>query len=206
MKKTYLLLMVFISFLFSCNNAKKGDSISAEKTKDIQKNESSESRKPSYAERGLAYATTTKAVLGKNLMAAIQNKGIVEAIVFCNEKAYPLTDSVAMSHHVNIKRVSDKPRNENNQANVEELELIETFKKVISNQEITVPIVKELDDKIQVFYPIITNPMCLQCHGKPNETIEKATLKKIKTLYPKDQAIGYNVNEVRGIWTVTFDK
>jgi hypothetical protein len=25
-------------------------------------------------------------------------------------------------------------------------------------------------------------------------------------LYPKDLAIGYNENEVRGIWSITFDK
>jgi mono/diheme cytochrome c family protein len=158
-----------------------------------------------YAERGLNYALTTKAVLGKNLMGTIQKKGILEALAFCNEKAYPLTDSMSVVHNATIKRVSDKPRNENNKASTEELGYIETFKQVIANNEEPSPIVKEGDDKIHVYYPITTNTMCLQCHGKPNETIEPSTLSKLSSLYPNDKAIGYDVNEVRGIWSITFD-
>ncbi|WP_298499718.1 DUF3365 domain-containing protein [uncultured Algibacter sp.] len=159
-----------------------------------------------YGERGLKYAITTKSVLGKNLMGSIQKKGILEALSFCNERAYPLTDSMSVLHDAIIKRVSDKPRNEQNQANTEELKYIETFKKVISNKEEPNPIVKELDNKVHVYYPITTNDMCLKCHGTPNKTIENKTFKKLKALYPKDKAIGYNVNEVRGIWSITFDK
>jgi cytochrome c553 len=159
-----------------------------------------------YAERGLKYALTTKAVLGKNLMGTMQKKGVIEAITFCNEKAYPLTDSVALANHATIKRVSEKPRNPNNNANSEELEYIKTFKSIIANNEDPNPIVKELENKIQVFYPITTNAMCLQCHGKPDEDIQKPTLKKIVNLYPKDKAIGYGINEVRGIWSITFNK
>ncbi|CAH8283208.1 uncharacterized protein DUF3365 [Mariniflexile fucanivorans] len=159
-----------------------------------------------YAERGLKYALTTKAVLGKNLMGTIQKKGTLEALSFCNVEAYPLTDSMAVVHNATIKRATDKPRNPQNQANTEELKYIKTFKEVVGNNEEPKPIVKELDDKVQVFYPITTNTMCLQCHGKPNETIEKSTLTKIKNLYHTDKAIGYDVNEVRGIWSITFDK
>lgn len=159
-----------------------------------------------YGERGLKYALTTKAVLGKNLMGTIQKKGTLEALSFCNERAYPLTDSMAVVHNASIKRVSDKPRNPNNKANAEELGYINTFKQVVANKEEASPIVKEMDNKVKVYYPITTNTMCLQCHGKPNETIENSTLTKIKSLYPKDKAIGYNVNEVRGIWSITFNK
>tara|TARA_R110002111_G_scaffold251556_1_gene316003 strand:- start:6231 stop:7253 length:1023 start_codon:yes stop_codon:yes gene_type:complete len=160
----------------------------------------------SYGERGLKYALTTKAVLGKNLMGTIQKKGTLEALTFCNERAYPLTDSMSVVHNAIIKRVSDKPRNPKNNANSEELDYINTFKKVIANNEEASPIVKELDNKVKVYYPITTNTMCLQCHGKPNETLENTTLTRIKSLYPLDKAIGYNINEVRGIWSITFDK
>lgn len=159
-----------------------------------------------YGERGLKYALTTKAVLGKNLMGTIQKKGITEALSFCHEQAYPLTDSMATVHNATIKRVSDKPRNPNNQANTEELEHIKTFKNSIANKQEPSPIVKEQANKVQVFYPITTNNMCLKCHGKPNETMESSIVSKIKVLYPKDKAIHYGVNEVRGIWSITFDK
>lgn len=132
-------------------------------------------------------------------MQAVQKDGTLGALCFCNEKAYPLTDSMAVVHNVNIKRVSDKPRNQDNQTNLEELEYIETFKLIIANQESPNPIVKDSDTKVQVYYPIITNAMCLQCHGQPNKSIEPSTLTKLTILYSKDKAIGYNINEVRGI-------
>ena len=159
-----------------------------------------------YGERGLKYALTTKAVLGKNLMGTIQKKGTLEALSFCNEKAYPLTDSMSVVHHAIIKRVSDKPRNQNNLANKKELAYINSFKKDIKESKEPEPIVNLLDNRVHVYYPITTNGMCLQCHGKPDQDIKKPTLSKLASLYPQDKAIGYGVNEVRGIWSISFDK
>lgn len=159
-----------------------------------------------YDERGLQYALTTKAVLGKNLMGTIQKKGTLEALSFCNERAYPLTDSMSVVHNAIITRVSDKPRNPKNQANKEELTYIEAFKKDLKNTIEPKPIVTERNNKVQVYYPITTNTMCLQCHGQPTKNIEPTTLKKLALLYPNDKAIGYDINEVRGIWSITFDK
>lgn len=159
-----------------------------------------------YGERGLKYALATKTVLGKNLMGTIQKKGTLEALSFCNERAYPLTDSMALVHNANIKRVSDKPRNSNNQANAKEIAYINTFKSNIKNSEEPKPIVEEINTKVHVYYPITTNAMCLQCHGSPNKDIQNTTLKKLTLLYPKDKAIGYDVNQVRGIWSISFDK
>jgi len=159
-----------------------------------------------YAERGLKYALTTKAVLGKNLMGTIQKKGTLEALAFCNEKAYPLTDSMSVVHNASIKRVSDKPRNQNNLANKKELTYINSFKNDIKNNTEPKPIVDVLEDKVQVYYPIKTNAMCLQCHGKPNQDIKRPILKSLANLYPDDKAVGYDLNQVRGIWSISFDK
>ncbi|SFI97914.1 c-type heme family protein [Olleya namhaensis] len=159
-----------------------------------------------YAERGLKYALTTKAVLGKNLMGTIQKKGTLEALAFCNEKAYPLTDSMSVVHNATIKRVSDKPRNQNNLANNKELTYIKSFKNDIKNNTEPKPIVDVLDSKVLVYYPITTNAMCLQCHGKPNQDIKRPTLNSLANLYPEDKATGYSINQVRGIWSVSFDK
>jgi len=159
-----------------------------------------------YSERGLKYALSTKAVLGKNLMGKIQEEGTLAALTFCNTKAYPLTDSMAVVHKARIKRVSDKPRNPNNKANNEELEYIQVFKNNIKNNEESTPIVVESSNQVNVYYPIATNGMCLQCHGTPNEQISGATIASLKTLYPNDMAVGYDINEIRGIWNVSFQK
>ncbi|MFC5193774.1 DUF3365 domain-containing protein [Bizionia hallyeonensis] len=157
----------------------------------------------SYEELGLKYAMSTKAELGKNLMGTIQKKGTLAAVEFCNIKAYPLTDSMAVMHNANIKRVSDKPRNTNNQANSSELTYITKFKKDVAANLEPKAIIEETGDTVHFYYPIVTNTMCLQCHGK---AVESEVYKSIKSLYPKDEAIGYIENEVRGIWSISFDK
>jgi hypothetical protein len=159
-----------------------------------------------FGERGVKYALSTKAVLGKNLMGKIQKEGTLAALKFCNIKAYPLTDSMSVVHKAVIKRVSDKPRNSKNKANTLEKGYINLFKKdIIANKE-SVPIVVESEDNVRVYYPIKTNSMCLQCHGKLNVDIKSNTLAQINTLYPKDLATGYTENQIRGIWSIAFNK
>ncbi len=153
---------------------------------------------------GLKYALDTKKVLGKNLMGAIQKKGTLEALVFCNERAYPLTDSMANAYNVLIKRVSDKPRNPKNIANTSELDKINTYKKSLLNRINMNPIIENKNGVDHFYYPIVTNSMCLQCHGEPKQNIKPEVLAEIKNLYPKDMAKGYKVNQLRGIWSITF--
>lgn len=164
------------------------------------------SKSKSIEEIGLEYALSTKAVLGKNLMGKLQKEGTLSALEFCNINAYPLTDSLATHFNVSIKRVSDKPRNSENLANTSEIKIIEHYKNVVANSNDIQPIVKKEYNKTKFYYPIITNSMCLQCHGKPNNTLEKTTFNKIKELYPLDRAIGYDANQVRGIWSIAFKK
>ena len=159
-----------------------------------------------YEERGLKYALATKAELGKKLMGTIQKKGTIEALEFCNEKAYPLTDSMSIVHNATIKRVSGKPRNKNNKASIKDLLYINTFKTIILNKKEPQPIIVETRDSVNFYYPITTNARCLQCHGRPQQEIQPKTLQTIKALYPEDNAVGYGIDEVRGIWSITFNK
>lgn len=160
----------------------------------------------SYSDRGLKYALSTKGQLGKNLMGSIKKKGTKGAVTFCNERAYALTDSMEIVNNAKIKRVSDKPRNQNNKANAVELAHIETFKTMVANKEEVKPIVEEEGNTVHFYLPITTNSMCLQCHGTLNKELKSDTYKTIKGLYPNDKAIGYDVDQVRGIWSITFDK
>ncbi|MGB0525569.1 MAG: c-type heme family protein [Flammeovirgaceae bacterium] len=164
------------------------------------------SKDKSYKEQGMEYAMATKAVLGKNLMTALKAKGTAGALAFCNERALPLTDSMQQHLGVDIKRVSDNNRNPSNQANKEELAYIKTQKQRINEGKKPEPLLVEGTKEVVGYYPIMTNQMCLQCHGKANETLKATTLSKINELYPKDKAIGYDVNQLRGIWVVKMPK
>lgn len=86
------------------------------------------------------------------------------------------------------------------------MQYIETFKTLVADNKEVSPIVKESDDDVHVYYPIVTNTMCLQCHGKPEKNIKPDVLKSLTLLYPEDKAKGYSENQVRGIWSVSFKK
>lgn len=156
----------------------------------------------SYGERGLKLAMATKTELGKNLLQAIQNYGEDGAVEFCNTRALPITDSMSKVLNANIKRVSDKPRNPLNQANESEIDIIKEFKDKLLNNEKPGYKVVENQDNVLAYYPIITNQMCLKCHGTKDKTLLLKTKQKIDELYPSDKAIGYGENEVRGVFVV----
>ena len=158
-----------------------------------------------YSDIGLKYALSTKAQLGKNLMKAIQEKGTVGAVKFCNIEAMKLTDSMSVMHNAIIKRVSDKARNPKNMANAKELGHIAAFKESLKAGSEIDPIVEEINGEVNFYYPITTNTMCLQCHGTPNEQITATTLTALNKLYPEDKATGYDVGQVRGIWSINFE-
>ncbi len=167
-----------------------------------KKSENKEETSP--LKKGQAMALKTKSALGKKLMKAINTGGSAHAIDFCNIQAMPITDSLAQLQNALIKRVSDKNRNPNNAANTEELKYIEKVKAQIANEEEYKGEVSLVDGKWVGYYPIITNAMCLQCHGEIAKDIAPATLAKIEEKYPNDLAKGYGVNELRGIWVVEF--
>ena len=97
----------------SCNNSPQSD-----KAKDSPVLSDKENLKNDMllVEQGQSFAMQTQRVLASNLISEINANGTVEAISFCSEKAYPLTDSMALALNVKLKRVSDKPRNPKNNA------------------------------------------------------------------------------------------
>lgn len=165
-----------------------------------------EEEKSSYAEMGMSYALGTKKVLGSNLMETIQKEGVPSALAFCNERAYPLTDSLSTVYNSKIRRVSDKPRNPRNKANNRDLEHIQTFKQMVKDKKDIQPIVEDLGNKVQFYAPILTNQMCLKCHGDTKSDVSLEVQNLLTEKYPHDLATGYGINEVRGIWSITLEK
>ncbi|MFV0606634.1 MAG: DUF3365 domain-containing protein [Niabella sp.] len=158
-----------------------------------------------YLQRGKEAAMQTGDILIKNLTGAINEHGTVYAIQFCNTRAIPLTDSMATQHKTIIKRVTDKPRNPNNKANAEELQYIQQLKSLLASGQKPQPQLHEKKDTIVGYYPIVTNTMCMQCHGD-KQSIASSTLSALNKLYPSDAAIGYQPEELRGLWVIEMIK
>lgn len=189
--------------LLSCNGSESNVEIA---TLDSTQQNNSAMTDADYLALGDSISASAQAVIKQNLLDALGNGGPLNAIEFCNTNAIPLTDSMAIVLNTSIKRVSDQSRNPLNAADSEELEYIKNQKEKLSHGENVLAEVHESNGKMIGYYPILTNALCLQCHGKKDETMTSETLKKIQELYPYDQATGYDLNELRGIWVVTMDK
>lgn len=156
----------------------------------------------SNLEKGKSLALQTKAVLGSNLMKAIKEYGTDGAVDFCNIKAISITDNMSKELKAKISRVTNNPRNPNNLASAEESKILDMFIKDSTKRSYTI----ENQNTVVGYYAIETNAMCLKCHGKPEQDINAKTLAIIKEKYPKDQAIGYAPNQLRGMWKVEMSK
>jgi len=160
----------------------------------------------SYEDLGRNIVNETKSNIGKNLMKAVKERGVAGAVEFCNTRAIPITDSMAVVLNTKVKRVSDKPRNPINTANSEEIAYIDGWRKAKANGEKYPPKVTEMENKMVGYYPIEINQTCLKCHGIPEKQINTETLANIKKLYPNDKATGYAEGDIRGIFVVEMDK
>lgn len=145
-----------------------------------------------------SFAGQTKKLLMKNVSQQIEKGGVESALEYCNIEAMPLTKEMSEKFSVEISRVSDKNRNPKNIANAEELKLIEDYKKQLLAGEILNPVRTES----HYYEPLVTNGMCLQCHGEPGKNVQPKVAAKIAELYPNDLAMGYKENEVRGLISI----
>lgn len=151
-------------------------------------------------------AHSTKSLLGSNLMSALKNNGELGALEFCNINAQKLTDDQSKNLNLEIKRVSDRPRNKINAASTEEIQLIQMYREKIQNKNKLVPTQIDKTTNFIAYFPIETNESCLKCHGIVGKDIKEGVYLKIKSLYPNDVAVGYKVNEIRGLFRVSMRK
>jgi hypothetical protein len=154
-------------------------------------------------EFGKSVALAVKEELGKNLMQAIGRSKFEGAVKFCNEQAYSLTAQKAQAFGARVKRATDRPRNPKNQADAEELKYLRLFKTQMPQAK---PELIESHGEYHFYAPIVTNAMCLKCHGNTKKDIAPEVLATLKRLYPKDQATGYKEGQVRGIFSIHWKK
>ncbi|MGH1470260.1 MAG: Tll0287-like domain-containing protein [Cellvibrionaceae bacterium] len=135
-------------------------------------------------------------------MSAIKNKGTIGALNFCHINAISITNESIKSNLVTIKRVSDLNRNPKNSADTKEIRFIYEARKLLEDNKKIPPKTIHQKNSTIAYFPIITNNMCLQCHGSAETDIRDNVYRKIQALYPEDKAVGYRENQLRGIWVV----
>jgi cytochrome c553 len=159
-----------------------------------------------YADQGRRYAMQAKSVLGSNLLNAINVGGPEHAVSFCHARAETLTDSAGAARDVRIRRVSDRPRNPANAADsLEKVQLTALREDLAAGISLPYRLHEEALT-VTGYYPIVTNDMCLKCHGEKGKDVAPATLSALESLYPEDRATGYAANQLRGIWVIEIPR
>lgn len=201
MKKSLLILSAITLLIIGSNCGQSSD-----KNKSTIQHAADTIQLQKPLEKGKEMALKTKAELGRTLMASIQEKGAAGAVEFCSTRALHITDSMSTLLGARIKRVAEYNRNPFNKSTADELAYIQKVKAALAAKENPKPQLIENSDRITGYYPILTESLCLQCHGDKKTEITPATLAKINQLYPNDKATGFKLNELRGIWVVEMKK
>jgi len=157
-----------------------------------------------YKREGDRIVALTFDTLRNSLLHAISAHGIDSAIKFCNENAYELTTTYADS--VTIRRTAMRYRNSRNRPDsLERFVLDEMNSKTKSGTLSDLRVVRRTTSgEVHFFKPILMQPMCLNCHGKPGTEIQSSTLARIQDLYPDDRATNFSQGDLRGMWHITF--
>lgn len=147
---------------------------------------------------------TLKNALGKKM----KQGGPTAAATFCSTNANDLAKSAmkTLPEGTKVKRITNKARNINNQANETQLEVLNELQELKSKNKMPKMLVKKIaDDHYQVYKPLVVGKKCLTCHGSTEKRNSEA-YNIISKKYPNDKAIDYKEGDLRGAFFVDIRK
>ena len=161
--------------------------------------------KEAYRETGMKIAKETYQKLSTALAEKMKAGGIPEAVKYCNTAALPLTREMSEKYKVQIKRTALRTRNERNSPDEEELEILNYYQTLAEqNQELKALVQVDKKGNPHFYAPIVLQKKCLSCHGSLDREVSRITDSIIKSYYPNDMALGFQENDLRGIWSIAF--
>ncbi len=147
--------------------------------------------------RGAELLLPFKKELKSALLTGLE-QGPADAINVCREQAPEIADSL-MRDGIRMGRSSHRLRNPGNTAPEW---LVPAMQGYLDDDENREPYVVALaDDHWGYAEPIVTQPLCLTCHG---ETVAPSIAERIEALYPDDRATGFKPGELRGVFWLEF--
>ena len=195
MKKVWPAISMLCLVLFACNGDKRAK-------------ESHDQLMEVALEQGDRISVAAQKALGGQLKKALTQGGIPNAVQFCNQAAYPILDTLTTDFEAVVKRTSLRTRNPRNTANETEKGILEDYSRLLSVGNTLKPRAEMLNEK-QILYArpiLLDNPLCLNCHGQVESQIPGENYALIKKLYPHDEAVDFELGDLRGIWSITFDE
>ncbi len=147
--------------------------------------------------RGEVLLAPLKTELKKALVTGMQ-KGPLNAINVCKTRAPEIAGALSIDG-TKVGRTSHRLRNPDNKAPDWVTGVLQAY---LSDEKDRAPQVVSLANNREGYIePITIQPICLACHGG-NLAADVAT--QINTLYPEDEATGFEVDDLRGVYWVEY--
>jgi hypothetical protein len=144
--------------------------------------------------------------LKQELQAAMQEGGPVNAVSVCNLTAPAIASTYSIRNGWDVGRTSLKTRNPGNTPDAWERAVLVSFEERKragedpAMMEFYEVVSQDGSNELRYMKAIPTAPLCLACHGQQLDSIVKT---RIETLYPQDQALGYQEGDIRGAFSIT---
>lgn len=139
--------------------------------------------------------------LKSELIGAIQKDGLHSAVEVCEQRAPEIAAKLSTNGWT-VARTSLKTRNENNRPDEWEKLILKRFdEEYKSGVQASALSSSTMDEnQFRFMQAIPSAQVCLACHGT---SVDPSLLKSINALYPKDTAVGFTLEDIRGAFTVT---
>ncbi len=125
-------------------------------------------------------------------------RGPVEAISACRERAPEIARGLS-GDGIRLGRTSHRLRNPSNVAPEWVRPILESY--LSRPSERSPRAVRLGEGRSGYAEPILLQPLCVTCHG---QSVAPDLAREIARLYPEDQAVGFGIGELRGVFWVEF--
>ena len=145
------------------------------------------------------------AQLKKLLQEELAAGGFDGAIAVCAEVAQQRTAEYRETFKNDIRRVSLRRRNPENEPDDYERAVLESFDRLPvearPKAEHWEVVTEDGTESLRYLKPLVTGALCLTCHGD-RATMAPAVTEALGEHYPDDRATGFDVGDVRGAITI----
>lgn len=157
--------------------------------------------------KGRTAAAALAETLRTRMAKSVKDSGPVAAMYVCVYQAQALSDEVATTQGVKVRRTALRLRNPANAPDDFEQALLARF--VADAREGKLPeesLDERREDGRKVFRyakPLVADPLCITCHGRVEE-IPEGVRRMLESRYPDDAATGYREGDFMGIVSVVI--
>lgn len=142
------------------------------------------------------------ATFAENLQAALKEAmasgGPVAAIDVCKDLAPAIASELSRESGAKVSRTSLKFRNPGNAPEPWQTEVLRMFNDSDTTKEF---FERTENNETRYMKAIPTGSLCLTCHGSE---LPKAIQDRLAQDYPHDRAIGYQLGDIRGAFSITW--